>query len=131
MSYLVDSDWVADYLKGRVAAVNLLDRLYADNLSISIITYSEIYEGIYYGSDPRRNEAVFLQFLGGVRVLGITRPIARRFAEIRGALRARGELIPHPDLLIAATAIHYGLTLITRNVRHFDRIPGLAVYQET
>ena len=52
MSYLVDSDWVADYLKGRSGAVSLLDGLFCDGIAISIITFGEVYEGIYYGSDP-------------------------------------------------------------------------------
>lgn len=40
-------------------------------------------------------------------------------------LRGRGELIEHPDLLIAATAIRHGASLVTHNVKHFSRIPGL------
>jgi len=128
MSYLVDSDWVADYLKGRQAAVSLLDSVFPEGLAISIITYGEIYEGIYYDSDPKRNEIIFGQFLQGVRVLGISRPVARRFARIRGLLRAQGELAPQPDLLIAVTALQHDLTLITRNLRHFSRIPDLKVH---
>ncbi|MCX6022741.1 MAG: type II toxin-antitoxin system VapC family toxin [Chloroflexi bacterium] len=93
MSYLVDTDWVADYLKGRPAAVTLLDRFFSDGLALSIITYGEVYEGIYYCSDPKRNEAIFRQLLKAVRIVGISRPVARQFAEIRGVLRARGDLI--------------------------------------
>jgi predicted nucleic acid-binding protein len=33
------------------------------------------------------------------------------------------------DLLIAATAVHHGLTLVTRNLRHFQRIPNLQLHQ--
>jgi predicted nucleic acid-binding protein len=45
-------------------------------------------------------------------VLGINRPIAWRFALIRGKLRAQGQLISQPDILIAANALQYGLTLL-------------------
>jgi predicted nucleic acid-binding protein len=51
-----------------------------------------------------------------------------RFAFIRADLRRRGQLIPDLELLIAATALHHDLTLLTRNVRHFDRIPELRRY---
>ena len=129
MTYLVDTDWVADYLKGRSHAVTLLNRLFPDGLAISIITFAEVYEGIYYGAEPRRNEAVFRQFLKGVPVLPISRSVAQRFAQVRGGLRSKGQLIPQPDLFIAATALQHDLTLLTRNVHHFERIPGLAVYQ--
>ena len=129
MTYLVDSDWVAEYLKGRATAVNLLDSLFEEDLAISIITFGEIYEGIYYGTDPQRNELVFRSFLRGVRVLGINRTIARRFALIRGKLRAEGQIIPQPDILIAATALQYDLTLLTRNLRDFERIPDLKLHR--
>jgi len=59
----------------------------------------------------------------------------QRFARFRGELRRRGQIIPDPDLRIAATAIEHGLTLVTRNRRNrrnrrdFDRIPGLALFE--
>ncbi len=96
MTVLVDTDRVVDYLKGRHDADLLLDRLYADGLAISIISYAEVYEGIYYGQDPSRNEIAFQRLLEGIRVLSITRAVARRFALIRGQLRAGGHLIPQP-----------------------------------
>jgi tRNA(fMet)-specific endonuclease VapC len=46
---------------------------------------------------------------------------------VRAELSRRGQLAPDLDLLIAATAMHYDLTLLTRNVRHFARIPGLGL----
>lgn len=129
MKYLVDSDWVADYLKGRPNAVDLLDHLFPDGLAISIVTFAEVYEGVYYGSDPKRNEAIFRRFLEGVAVVNIGRLVARRFALIRGELRAKGQMIPQPDLFIAATALAHDLTLVTRNLEHFRRISGLELHQ--
>ena len=125
MKCLVDSDVVADYMKGREQAVALLTPLVHDGLSISIISYAELYEGIFYGTDRPRYERAFREFLGGVDVLPITRSIAKRYAIIRGHLRTTGQIIDQPDLFIAATALHHDLTLLTRNVRHFDRIDGL------
>jgi predicted nucleic acid-binding protein len=52
-----------------------------------------------------------------------------RFAEVRSFLRRRGQLIPDFDLLIAATALHHDLTLLTFNRRHFLRVPDLKLYQ--
>jgi tRNA(fMet)-specific endonuclease VapC len=45
-------------------------------------------------------------------------------------LRQQGQVLPAPDLLIGATALAYGLILVTRNLRHFQRIPGLRIYQQ-
>lgn len=129
MSYLVDSDWVADWLVGRHAVVRLLTSLSDESLAISLITYGEIYEGIYYGRNPKAAEAGFRNFLRKVDVLPLSQPIMRRFARIRGELRRKGQLISDPDLLIAATAIHHDLTLLTGNARHFQRVPALKLYQ--
>ena len=88
MKYLVDSDVVADALKGKAQIVELLSSLEPQGLAISLITYGEIYEGILYSEDPAASERIFNQFLRDVTVLPITRPIMRRFAQLRGQLRA-------------------------------------------
>lgn len=129
MSYLVDTDWVIDYLKGVDAAARLLDSLAHEGLAISLITYGEIYEGVYYGKNPSQQEAVFQNFLQGVSVLILTESIMREFARIRGQLRRQGQIIGDADILIAATAIDHRVTLLTQNVRHFERIPHLLLYQ--
>ena len=129
MTHLVDSDYVADYLKGQRNATPFLDRLLPAGLAISIITFAEVYEGIYYGHNRQRHETGFREFLKGMTVLGITRSVARKFAVIRGDLRAKGLLIGQTDLLIAATAIQHNLTLVTRNRKDFGRIPDLKLYQ--
>jgi predicted nucleic acid-binding protein len=49
-------------------------------------------------------------------------------AEIRAYLRRQGQLIEDFDILIAATALHHDLTLLTFNVRHFQRVPDLQIY---
>ena len=51
----------------------------------------------------------------------------KRFARLRGQLRQAGTLIGDADTLIAVTALHHDLTLVTGNVRHFNRIPNLVL----
>jgi tRNA(fMet)-specific endonuclease VapC len=128
LAYLIDSDWTIDYLKGRPAASSLLTGLLSDGIAISIVTYAEVYEGIYSGGNRRAHEAALRGFLRVADLVSITMPIARRYARISGDLRAQGLLIPAPDLFIAATALHHNLTLVTRNRRHFARIPNLKLY---
>ncbi len=129
MNYLVDSHYIADYLKGRSLAVDLLHTLLQEGIAISIITFAEVYEGIYYGHDSTRYTAIFQQFLRGVSLLSITRSVAKRYALIRGALAQQGQLIDQSDLFIAATAIEHNLTLVTRNLKDFGRIPSLKLYK--
>jgi tRNA(fMet)-specific endonuclease VapC len=125
VTYLIDSDWLIDYLSGRIPAVSFVSSLLPSKPAISIITYAEVYEGIYFGRDPRRSEEGFLDFLQSAEVLGISQPVARLWAQLLGTLRQAGRIIPQPDLFIAATALHHDLTLVTRNRRHFERIPDL------
>jgi predicted nucleic acid-binding protein len=129
MRYLVDTDWIVEYLKGRQPSTNTLVSLRKDGLAISLITYGEVYEGIYHGHAPKQNEDIFIRVLRRVRVLPLSRQIMRRFASIRGDLRSRGQHIGDLDTLIAATALHHDLTLITHNTRHFERITDLKIYR--
>lgn len=119
---------MADFLKGWQQAVDLLSQLASEGLAISIITFGEIYEGIYFSNNPREKERGFLQFLRFVDVLPVNRQTMKKFARIRGELRRSGQLIGDPDLLIAATSIQRNFTLLTRNLSHLQRIPELKIY---
>ena len=112
-------------LSGLGNALTLLQ----DGMAISIITFAEVYEGIYYGHNRIHYTRIFQRFLQGVTVLGITRSIAKQYAFMRGELGRKGQLIDQPDLFIAATAIAHNLTLVTRNLKDFGRIPDLNLYQ--
>lgn len=127
MTYLVDTGFVVDYFKGRPKSIELLISL-ADKLAISIITFGEIYEGIYFGQDPKSTERGFLQFLRGVSVLLLNRRVMKSFALIRGDLRQKGKLIGDPDIMIAATAITNNLSLITGNKKDFQKVEGLKLF---
>lgn len=129
MTYLIDTDRVVDYLKGRPEAVDLLQALGEEGLSISAITLGEILDGIYYGTDPLRHLRGFRQFLEIVAVVTVDEVIMTRFARLRGQLRQSGQLIGDFDLIIAATALEHDLTLVTRNLRHFTRIPRLTLFE--
>jgi len=126
--YLVDSDWLIDATAGRLSAVRTLDHLSDDGLAVSIIAVAEVYEGAFGLSDPDAALAYFREFLSSYTMLPLTDPIIERFARARAALRQQGQMIPDMDLLIAATAIYHDLTLLTRNIRHFEHIPSLRLY---
>jgi tRNA(fMet)-specific endonuclease VapC len=102
--------------------------MFPAGLAISVITYAEIYQGIYFGRHPGQSERDFRKLLVRVDVFTISRPIARRAAHIRGALHQQGLPLAVADIFIAATAIHHDLTLVTRNLRHYQRIPNLKLH---
>lgn len=103
---LVDSDIVIDHLRG---ARPLPDA----PLAYSIITRCELFAG--------RDDADMLRrLLSRMRQLTVDASIAER----AGILKRTAQ-VPTPDALIAATALEHGLPLMTRNERHFGRVPGL------
>ncbi|MGH2371098.1 MAG: type II toxin-antitoxin system VapC family toxin [Chloroflexota bacterium] len=128
--YLVDTDWIVDCLHGQQAALQTIADLAPQGLAISLITYGELYEGAYYARDPRQAMASLRKFLRRVRRLTLTVAVMERFGVVRGGLpRVVRDQIGDMDLLIAATALHHDLTLVTRNLRDFSRVPGLKLYQ--
>lgn len=129
MTYLIDSDWMIDWLKGRPNAHTLFQKLATDPMAVSAVAYGEVYEGVYYGRNRHQVERAFHQFMRGVTVIPMTRPIAHQYGIIRGNLRRRGLTIGDPDIMIAATALHHSLTLVTQNLRHFQHVTGLTLYQ--
>ncbi len=130
MTYLIDTDWVVDFLSGQETAHDLFSRLMPEGIAISIVTFIEVFEGIEGGRDPGDAERVFRRLLVAADVVGIGRRVARRTARIRLELRRQGRAVNHRafDLVIAATAIEYDLALVTRNTRHFEDIQGLRRY---
>jgi len=129
MPYLVDSDWLIDYLEGASPACRLLRDLAEYGVAISIITYLEAYQGVLRSTDPDDAARRFDALLRAIRLVPISTAVARRCAGIREDLRSKGRRTrPRAlDLLIAASAIEHGLTLVTRNSRDYDDIPGLVL----
>jgi tRNA(fMet)-specific endonuclease VapC len=128
MRYLVDADWLIDAVIGRPAAVRTLERLSDDGLAVSIVAMAELYEGAFGTPNPQDALTAFREFLGAYAILPLTDPVVEHFARLRATLRQQGQLIPDMDLFIAATALESDLALVTRNVRHFGRIPSLQLY---
>jgi tRNA(fMet)-specific endonuclease VapC len=127
LAYLVDTDWVIHHLNGHPAIIQRLQDLHREGLGLSVVALAELYEGVYYARDPKQSEARLAEFLESVQLVGLDDETARIFGRERGRLRAEGLLIGDTDVLIAATALQYNLTLLSNNRRHFERIEGLRI----
>lgn len=127
VAYLIDRDWIIDYLNDREPVASRLEELRGEGVGISIISLAELYEGVYNSRDPEDSENKLLGFLSGVTILGIDEGICRTFGKERGKLRKRGLLIGDLDLFIASSSLYYELPLCTNNRRHYERIEGLRV----
>jgi tRNA(fMet)-specific endonuclease VapC len=128
--YLLDTDWVVDVLNGQDRAIQTVLELAPSGLAVSIITYGELYEGAAFAHNPEPALAGLHAFLKGKDILPLTPAIMERFAHIRGSLpRSIRQQIGDLDMLIAATCLEHDLTLLTRNLKDFHKIPNLKLYQ--
>jgi len=131
MHYLLDTNWVIFGLINDRAAVDLIDTLMADGVAVSMVTYMEAYQGTLRETTSEAERAAFARFFATVPILPFSAPVARRCAELRHQLKQQGRRVNSRamDLIIAATALDYGLELVTRNTSDYDDIPGLTLYQ--
>lgn len=127
IAYLVDTDWAIHHLNGHTAIIERLEALHPEGLGLSVVALAELYEGVYYSRDPEESGHKLNDFLDSVNIVGLDEETARLFGRERGRLRQAGAIIGDMDLLIAATALQYDLTLLSNNRRHFDRIDGLRI----
>ena len=131
MPYLVDSNVVIDHLEDIPSASAVLESLTPKGLAISIITYMEAFQGTERSPDAKQARGKFQAFTDGVLILPLSFAVAERCARLRETLRTQKKRVNSRalDLIIAATALEYGLTLITKNTEDFKDIPDLTLYQ--
>jgi predicted nucleic acid-binding protein len=99
-------------------------------MAISVVTVLELAHGIARADRAERRDIRrrFLdELLAGVPVQPVTVPVALRAGQIDGQAQSNGIRIPLSDLLIGVTALEMGYRVATANIRHFQKIPGLAV----
>jgi predicted nucleic acid-binding protein len=97
---------------------------------LSSISLVELEHGLHRASSPElaRTRRAYLDIVfAAIPVEPFTREMAQLAARLDAEARTAGRLIPFPDLLIGATALHAGYAVLTANVRHFQMVPGLVV----
>ena len=123
MIHLLDSNVVIAALKRDHRVLERLGRARPDDVALSSIVIHELYFGGYRGERRAANLAIFDAL--GFEILPFDREDARKAGELRAHLAARGTPIGPYDVLIAGQALARDLTLVTRNIRGFARVPGL------
>ena len=132
--FLLDTDVLSAHRRpDRTPAIaNWLSSRRTVDLHLSVVSIGEIERGI---ARQRARDAAFAEALAswldrvlrlyGDRILGIDAPTARRWGRLSASIGHQGA-----DLLIAATALEHGLTVVTRNVRHYEPT-GVSVLDPT
>lgn len=130
MAYLFDTDAISELLRPRPLQPYLdwLRSIPREDQFTSAVTVGELFKGAYRSSARERHlKNVEDRVLPAVTALPFDVSVARVFGKARAHLEQTGNILPDADLQIAATALYHDLELITKNVRHFARIPDLRI----
>ena len=123
MKFLLDTNAVIALFKQHPELVHRITREATADVAISAITLHELSFGAYRSPRPQHHLARLdtLQF----EVLDLDPEDSRISGQVRASLAAAGTPIGILDILIASQALSRDLTLVTHNLRDFQRIPGL------
>jgi len=132
VKWLLDTNVVSEGIRLRPnrKVVSWVEQHPLDDLAISIVTMAELQDGAASGGPEDRlaqwlEDTVLPSF--AERTLPLTLPVLIEWIRLSRRLAAERMTRKASDLLIAATARHHGLTVVTRNLRDF--VPtGVAVY---
>lgn len=140
MSYLLDTNCISEPTreKPEPRVLSWLDAVDESQLYLSVLTLGEIRKGASALPDSRRRShleiwlerQVKVRFSG--RILPISDDIAERWGWLAAEAKIRGKSLPVIDGLLAATALHHNLVLVSRNVTNFlsTSVPVLNPWRE-
>jgi tRNA(fMet)-specific endonuclease VapC len=123
VSFILDSDHCIAILRKQLDAsvwVNAQVPLFVTALTVSELTF-----GAYKSARVAHNLTQVDILLEGMTILPFDDVAARRHGELKDILRRAGMPLAELDLQIASIALSRGLPLVTHNMAHFNRIPGL------
>lgn len=128
-AYCFDTDVLSAVLRRDppLGLVRRLARVPPADQTTTAITVGELLYGAARRGSPNLTRRVRELLESAVTIVPFDRRAAELYAELRAELEREGRRLDEPDLRIAATARSRGLTLVTGNVRHFERVPRLAV----
>ena len=128
MKYLLDTN-ICIYLIKRKPPKTFarFQHVSVGDIGISVITYAELEYGVAHSSDPAQNRVALSQFLAPLEILDFQAAVAPLYGTLRASLARAGNVIGPFDLLIAAQAVYFGVTLVTNNVKEFSRVADLKI----
>ena len=126
MKYLLDTNILIYFLKGRYNLVSKFDQIGFDNLYISEISIAELKYGAAKSKKPLQNRIVIDRLVTKFKQIPIFNSLDI-FAEEKARLRKEGNIVDDFDLLIGSTAILNDMTLVSNNEKHFNRLKGIVI----
>jgi len=127
--FQLDTDICIHLLNGNEQVKQRVAQVGVDTLAVAMPAICELYFGAYNSSRVDENVRRVREFIEppGPLVLTVDETAAEIFGQVRTDLRRTGQPLDDMDLLIASVALAHGLTLVTNNTSHFQRIPRLSL----
>lgn len=128
MTYVLDTNTCIYFLRGEYPQLReRLSQIARSDLTVSAVSVAELYYGVYHSKRVEQNLQVLSTFLNDLKQLSFDSKAAETFGRLKQALARKGQAVGPYDLLIAATALSLGYTLVTHDVEEFSRIEGLVL----
>ncbi len=134
MGLILDSSVVIDAERRGETVERLIERVVAaagdQEAALSAVGLTELVHGLYRANTPAlriRRQSFLDELLNDLTVYPYTKETALLAGKLDGEQQSQGVVIPFADLLIGATALSLGYSVLTANVRHFRQVPGLSV----
>ena len=124
--YLLDTCVCISMFRNEGHVRENIKRIGTKNCFISEITVAELYFGLAKASDKERKLNDIREVQRLFRVIPAYSSF-KEYGEIRYALEHTGQRVDQFDLLIGSTALHHKMTLVTSNLKHFERIEGIEI----
>jgi len=125
--YLLDTNTLVYFFKDIGGVKDKLGNVPPREIGISAITLYELEVGIAKSTHPDKRKRQLGELISVITLFSFDQKETEIAAQIRVDLEKRGEIIGPYDILIAATALANGATLVTSNIREFSRIPRLQI----
>lgn len=125
--FLLDSNFCIACLRRKPWALKVLGSVPLTFVAVPSITVGEMLLGAHLSDDPSRELAKVEAFLRPIQVLPFGRAEAFQWAKLDAKFRKQGNRIEAEDVMITATALAHGMTLVSGNTKHFGRVKGLKV----
>ncbi|CAA6812003.1 MAG: Unknown protein [uncultured Sulfurovum sp.] len=122
---IIDSDILIYFIKGKPEVVDKLLAIPPHNLYTTRINYTELIYGAYNSARVAENLKVVRPFLENFQILEFDQESSEVFAKTKAHLKKNGNIIADMDLMIASIALQHGFSLVSNNIKHFERIDGL------
>ena len=128
MRYMLDTNICIYAIKHRPPQV--LERLKEhepSEICISAITYAELVHGVKKSAAVEKNRLALTLLLSNIEIIDFDSNAANEYGNIRAALEKAGTPIGPLDMMIAGHARSLSYTVVTNNVREFERVSGLRI----